>query len=132
MKITMKITLTPEESEEYFYNALCNGLGYIESGYGLELKYSSYEAQNALKKLKDNGSNTCYEDIIMQLLRDGHSINLYDVEGEEDHIIKLKDIHDKVPNAPAIRLIEMSEENDDADTADVILQTVFFGDVIFG
>jgi hypothetical protein len=128
----MTINLTHEESEEYFYNALCNGLGYIESGYGLELKYSSYEAQNALKKLKDSGANTCYEDIIMQLLKDGHGINLYDTEGEEDHIIKLKDVHDKVQLAPVDRILEMANENDDADTADVILQSVFFGEVIFG
>lgn len=126
----MKITLTPEESEEYFYNALCNGLGYIQSGYGLDLRYDISEFKDASKKLEQ--SSKCYEDIIMQLLRDGHEINLYDMEGEEDHVIKLKDIHDKVQNAPAERLIEMSEENDDADTADVILQSVFFGEVIFG
>ena len=128
----MTIKLTPEESEEYFFNALCNGLGYIESGYGLELKFSSYEAQNAIKKLKDNGSSSCYEDIVMQLLKDGHEINLYDTEGEEDHIIKLKDVHDKVQTAPAERILEMANENDDADTADVILQSVFFGEVIYG
>jgi hypothetical protein len=128
----MTIKLTPEESERYFYNALCNGLGYIESGYGLELKFSSYEAQNAIKKLKDNGSNTCYEDIIMQLLKDGHQINLYDHEAQENNIIKLKDIHEKVQNAPVDRILEMENENDDADTADVILQSVFFGEVIYG
>jgi hypothetical protein len=128
----MTIKLTPKESEEYFYNALCNGLDYIESGYGLELKFNSYEAQNSAKKLKESGSNSCYEDIIMQLLRDGHEINLYDVEGEEDHIIKLKDVHDKVQNAPAERILDMVNENDDAVTADVILQSVFFGEVIFG
>jgi len=128
----MKIILTSEESEEYFYNALCNGLGYIESGYGLNLKFNFNEAKNAIKKLKDNGNTPCYEDIVMQLLRDGHEINLYDEEGEEDHIIKLKDVHDKVQNAPVERILEMANENDDADTADVILQSVFFGDVIFG
>jgi hypothetical protein len=128
----MTIKLTPEESEEYFFNALCNGLSYIESGYGLELKFSSYEAQNAAKKLKENRLNACYEDIVMQLLKDGHEINLYDHEAEEDNIIKLKDVHDKVQNAPAERILEMANENDDADTADVILQSVFFGEVIYG
>ena len=128
----MQIKLTPEESEEYFYIALCNGLNYIESGYGLHLKFSSYEAQNAIKKLKDNGSTPSYEDIIMQLLKNGHEINLYDEEGEEDHIIKLKDVHDRVQNAPVERILEMVNENDDADTADVILQSVFFNEIIFG
>ena len=40
--------------------------------------------------------------------------------------------HDKVQNAPAERILEMANENDDADTADVILQSVFFGEVIYG
>jgi hypothetical protein len=128
----MKIILTSEESEEYFYNALCNGLGYIESGYGLELTYDYLYFQNSAKKLKENGFIPCYEDIIMQLLKDGHEINLRDTESEEDHIIKLKDVHDKVQNAPIERILEMVNERDDADTADEILQSVFFGKVIFG
>lgn len=128
----MTIKLTPEESEEYFFNALCNGLGYMESGYGLDLRYDIPQFQEASKKLKEIRLSPCYEDVLMQLLKDGHEINLYDTEGEEDHIIKLKDVHDKVQNAPAERILEMANENDDADTADVILQSVFFGEVIFG
>lgn len=128
----MIIKLTPEESEEYFFNALCNGLGYIESSYGLDLRYDIPQFQEASKKLKEIRLSPCYEDVLMQLLKDGHEINLYDTEGEEDHIIKLKDVHDKVQNAPAERILEMANENDDADTADVILQSVFFGEVIFG
>jgi hypothetical protein len=128
----MEIRLTPKESEEYFFNALCNGLGYIESGYGLDLRYDIPQFHNAAKKLKEIGLSPCYEDILMQILKDGHEINLYDMEGEEDHVITLKDVHDKVQNAPADRILEMENENDDADTADVILQSVFFGEVIYG
>ena len=86
----------------------------------------------ALEMLLKREAQISYEDIIMQLLKDGHEINLYDMEGEEDHIITLKDVHDKVQNAPADKLLEMANENDDADTADVILQSVFFGEIIFG
>lgn len=128
----MKIILTPEQSEEYFFNALCNGLGYIESSYVLDLRYDISQFEDAAKKLKEIRLSPCYEDILMQILKDGHEINLYDIEGEEDHIIKLKDVHDKVQNAPADKLLEMANENDDAVTADVILQSVFFGEVFFG
>ena len=38
----MKIELTNQESETYFYNALCNGLHYI-SDYGLELTYGNID-----------------------------------------------------------------------------------------
>jgi hypothetical protein len=128
----MEIKLTPRESEEYFFIALCNGLGYIESGYGLDLRYDTHEYSKIAKKLRDNGTIPCYEDVIMQLLIDGHEINLYDMEGEEDHKINLKDIHERIQNAPAERIMEMVNEKDDADTADIILQTAFFNEIIFG
>ena len=46
----MKITLTPEESETYFHNALCNGLGYIQN-YGVYLDYYKQEYEQAKAKL---------------------------------------------------------------------------------
>jgi hypothetical protein len=58
--------------------------------------------------------------------------NLEITDNIVDVIIKLKDIHEKVQNAPFDRILEMKNENDDADTADVILQSVFFGEVIYG
>ena len=127
----MTIKLSKQESEEYFYNAICNGLGYVESGYYLELRYNEEEYKQSADKLKKEGNSPCYEDIIMEILRQGHKINLYDLEGEEDHIISLKDVHEKVENTQLNYLMEMINEEDDADTADVILQTVFLGGIIF-
>jgi type IV secretory pathway VirB4 component len=127
----MTIKLSKQESEEYFYNALCNGLGYVESGYYLSLRYNKEEYKQSADKLKKDGANVCYEDILMEILRQGHKINLYDLEGEEDHIISLKDVHEKVETIPLNYLMEMINEEDDADTADVILQTVFLGGIIF-
>ena len=129
----MKIILTPQESEEYFYNALCNGLGYIQ-GYGLYIvpKKSEYEqAKLSLETLKPNES-ICYEDILMQILRGGGQLNLYDEEGEEHNIITLKDVHERVSNTEFSHLVDMIEERDDAVTSDVILQTTFLGEVIYG
>lgn len=129
----MKIILTPQESEEYFYNALCNGLGYVE-GYGLDLQYSrkAYgDAKTQLQLLKPNES-ACYEDVLMQILRDGGRLNLYDMEGEEDNIITLADVHERVANTQLDHLVNMIEGNDDGDTADVIIQTTFLGEIIFG
>lgn len=129
----MKIILTPQESEEYFYNALCNGLGYVQE-YGLDLQYSrkAYgDAKAQLQSLKPNES-VCYEDVLMQILRDGGRLNLYDMEGEEDNIITLKDVHERVANTELSHLVDMIEERDDAITSDVILQTTFLGEVIYG
>ena len=123
-----EIKLTPQQSEEHFYNALCNGLGYIQS-YGLELEYSKSDYHSA----KLNTKYHCFEDVLMQILRDGNSLRLVDVEGgEDDAVITLADVHERVSNTPMDHLMNAINENDDAETADVILQTVFLKDIIYG
>ena len=125
----MEITLSTQESEEYFYNALCNGLGYM-GGYGLSIDYNANEYKAAKEKL----TNPCYEDVFMQMLRDGGTLTLVDIEcdGEYTRSITINDIHERVQKTDIRHLMDMIKENDDAITADVIIQTVFFNEVIFG
>ena len=125
----MIIKLTPQESEEYFYNALCNGLDYM-GGYGLRMDYSKEHYDQAKVKLIE----PCYEDILMQILRDGNTFGFTDIEGEGSYNIQitLEDVHNKMSNVDPNRLLEMINGDDDAETADVILQTVFYDEVIFG
>lgn len=127
----MKIVLTPQESEEYFYNALCNaeGTGYMNS-YGIKMTFFNADYLAAKNKLQ----SPCYEDVLMQMLRDGKELTYQDIEGEGDmtHSITLQDVHDRVQLTPIKHLTDMIEENDDAETADVILQTVFFKEIVFG
>lgn len=125
----MKVTLTKKESEDLFYISLCNGyVGMVSNT--LELDYSDYDYQNAKSKLE----SSCYEDVLMQILRDGGELKLVDHEydGEYNKSITLKDVHNKVQETPLKHLIDAINENDDACTADVILQTVFYGKIIFG
>jgi hypothetical protein len=125
----MKITLSTQESEEYFYNALCNGLGYM-GGYGLSVDFSTNEYKAAKMKF----FNPCYEDVLMQMLRDGGTLTLVDEEcdGEYTRTIALKEVHERVQNTETSHLMDMVNGYDDAITADVIIQTVFFNEVIFG
>jgi hypothetical protein len=124
----MTVQLTPQESETHFHNALCNGLGQVRA-YGLELEYDSEHYKEARTKL----DNPCFEDVLMQILKDGHSLTLVDEEGdEEDAIVTLKEVHERVSKTPIRHLVDAIEENDDAETADVILQTVFLNDVVYG
>ena len=125
----MKVTLTKKESEDLFYISLCNVyVGMVSNT--LELDYSDYDYQNAKSKLE----SSCYEDVLMQILRDGGELKLVDHEydGEYNKSITLKDVHNKVQETPLKHLIDAINENDDACTADVILQTVFYGEIIFG
>jgi hypothetical protein len=125
----MEIKLSPQESEKYFHNALCNGLSYISS-YGLSLDCSDSEYKVAREKL----NNPCFEDVLMQMLKDGNTITLIDEEcdGEYTKSITMEDVHNRVQKTQLNHLMNMINENDDAETADVILQTVFFEDIIFG
>ena len=131
----MKIILEKKESEEIFFNAMCNGLGYI-TGYGLELDYEEeeYSAAKAAIKKKRVFKEPCIEDVLMEILKRGGSLTLVDVEldGEYTSTITLKDVHKRVAQTPTDHLLDMINENDDACTADVVLQTVFFQDIIFG
>jgi hypothetical protein len=127
----MKIELTKEESETYFHNSLCNSLGEM-SGYGLQLDWDKSQYRKAKADLK--GENPCFEDILMQVLKNGGSLTMNDIEGEgsETKIITLKDVHEKVKLTDARHLIAMHDGSDDGETGDCILKTVFFGEIIFG
>jgi hypothetical protein len=129
----MKIELTHEESEMYFHNALCNGLDYI-SGYGLELEVNLgyIEAKKSLET-KLPQVMLCYEDILMEVLKSGGKLTLIDREmDDEEFSVTLEDVHNRVQKTDVSYLMDMINEEDDACTADVILQTVFFGNVIYG
>jgi len=123
------MTLTPQESENFFYNSLCNGLDYVY-GYGLKLNYNDQEYDEACSKL----DSPCFEDVLMQMLRDGKGLTLVDIEcdGEYTRTITLKEVHERVQDTPIRHLMDAINENDDAVTADVIIQQVFFQETIFG
>jgi hypothetical protein len=133
----MTITLTPQEAESHFYNALCNGLGYI-SDYGLELTYDDADYATAKQNILQNKtaadiSTVCYEDVLLQILRDGKTLTLIDNEGGEDPAeITILHVHERVEKTPIRHLMNAITENDDAETADVILQTVFLNDIVYG
>jgi hypothetical protein len=131
----MKIILTNEESESMFCNALCNGLSYIR-GYGLELDYKDEDYTSAREELNKANPNTttCYEDVLMKMLQMGYKLTLVDEEGDGAYTseIGIAEVHERVQLAPARNLINTLDETDDAEDADVIIQTVFFNEVIFG
>ena len=132
----MEIKLTKKESEEYFYNALCNGLGYISNhGLVLECDENYYNLVKTKLGAESPGIMICYEDVLMEILRSGGKLTLVDEEdddSEQTKSITLEDVHNNVQTAPTKFLLDMITENDDADTADVILQTVFYKEIIFG
>lgn len=125
------ITFTPEYCEEVFYNALCNGLGYFQE-YGVALEYD----QNEYKATKEESMmiNPCYEEVLMQMLRTGKKLWITDYENGDDDLnvnITLETVRERVNKIPDWVKIAFIEEQDDATSADIVLQTVAFGEVIF-
>lgn len=130
----VSIDLTPEKSEQIFFDSMCNGMSYLR-GYGLVLDYDKSDYNKARDLLKEQGKGMiCREDVWMQILRSGGKLTIIDEEGGDDERfdITLKEVHERVKLTDISILMEMLEERDDATTADCILQTVFFNDVIFG
>lgn len=129
----MEIKLSAIESERVFYDALCNGLGYI-GGYGLRLDWEDAEYKEAKKTCLKEMVEPCIEDILYKMLLMGYGLTLIDIEcdGEYTSTITLKDVHERVPLAPTDHLLDMLKEEGDANTADIIIQTVFYNEIIFG
>ena len=128
-KKDLKVSLTNELSEEIFFNALCNSLDYMCSSYGLDLRFKQSDYNNAKAKL----SSPCYEDVLMQMLKDGIRIGLKDLEGGMGtEYITLDTIHERVKNVPITDLLDMIDENDDATTGEIVLQIVFLNEIMYG
>ncbi len=125
----MKIHLTPQESEKYFYNALCNGasglsysgcsLDYRDSDYGtahknLELRLAANDFPHEMCVSKNDKPSICREDVWMQILKDGNKLTIKDHEGAGEYTrkITLADVHERVQNTPIHHLNDMINEND--------------------
>ena len=125
------INFTLEEIEKHFHDALCNavGTGYMDQ-YGIEVDFDDNDYKTAKEKLE----SPCYEDILMQILRDGKGLIMKDVEGEGDNTksITIQDVYDRFHLIPMQYMVDLICENDDATTADVIIQIVFYKEIIFG
>ena len=129
----MNINLTHEESEAHFYNAICNGLGELRY-YDLELDYDDKEYKAAKQQFNNKQPDTqaCWEDVLMEMLRSGNTLWIVDSNDDERHPITPDLVHERVQQTPTSHLMNAINENDDATTADCIIQTVVYGDVIYG
>lgn len=127
----MQIILTETEKLNYFYDSLCNAVGtnYM-NGYGLKLDYNDKEYQASKQKL----NNPCFEDVLKQMLLDGYSLTMTDVEGDDEYTstIKIGDVYERMDLVLPEHLVAIHTESDDISTADAILQTIFFKEIIFG
>jgi hypothetical protein len=136
MTNTLQIDKTPH-IREFICNLLCNGMYYF-SGYGIQLNYSrkGYE----LTKESSTLSDPAWEDVLTQMIIDGYTLHFDDIEGdgEMNADLTLQSVEDGLKNLYGVNptftnaVDTLLAEEDDAETCDVILQCILYGDIIFG
>lgn len=135
----MKIILTHQEAEKFFHSALCNGMSMM-AGYGIQIDYNEKDYREAKLSLKDymkkgivETTDICLEDVWVQILRIGKELKFINSEDEDRKIvaINIEQVYKRLPKVPIRHLADMVTGDDDAITADVILQTVFYGEVLY-
>jgi hypothetical protein len=128
----MEIKLNQAETEEVFFNCLCDNDLYIHD---LEIVSNSKaynDARDNWIKLNDRQFPTI-EDVWMQILKDGGKLGLKDwSRSEQLAVVTLEELQERMSKAPSKNLMNVLEGNYDVTDTDVILQTIFYGEVIFG
>lgn len=125
IKATMIDTSKFERSEKLgiLYTALCNGMYYFDA-YGIVTKIVDPKAYKAI-------DTDIREDRMIKYIADGGVIEILD--GDETvgnlSLATLEANFDKVPKGT---ILDFLQENDDADTADIFLQVIAFGEVTYG
>lgn len=109
--------------------SLCDGLSYF-CGYGFEIEYNKEQYKEAKEKL----NNPCFEDVLIQILKDGHDITFVDVEndGEETSVLTLATFLDRYSFVPDDTIKALKDGDYDATDADNFLQYILFSEITFG
>jgi hypothetical protein len=133
----MKLVATETEMLQLAYDVLTTGLPNFV-GYGIELDYSQQEYDKAKQSLITSGStkpnDICIEDVQREMLRMGYGLTFTDTEHEDDEpvTLTLELIKKNWDSIPFSRIEAVLKENYDADDADVIAQSMIYGEVVYG
>jgi len=128
----MKIQLEPHEAEKILHTALCNGLGEL-AYYSVKEDTKKEIYDSAKSRLKSNGNNIFYEDVLLEVIKhEGKLDFVEDLYEDQKHSIKLSDVHNMGDIVPVGIIMAFINEEDDADTADTLLQYLLFGEVTYG
>ena len=130
----VSIQLTESFKKEILLNSLCNGLGQLQC-YGLELSWDDSDYSEAKKSYYERTkkiSGACYEDILMEILTMGKHLSFLDHETDEVFYLTMDLALQNLDKLEVERVIQLIDESDDGETADVVLQTCLFGEIVFG
>lgn len=117
------------EKLDVLNTALCDGLSYFCS-YGFQIDYNKEQYKEAKEKL----NNPCFEDVLIQILKDGNAITFVDVEndGDETSVLTLATFLDRYSLVPSDTIKALKDGDYDANEADDFLQYILFSEITFG
>lgn len=143
----MKLSLNKKEMLNVLHSSLCNG-GLIELGHcEVELAITEKEyvsAKNRLNKqisegnsenvyCSHDGPTICLEDVYLEILREGKSINFIDHnDGKKIGFTLNKAIKSLSKKEFASDVLKTVEHEDDAWTGFNLIQGCLYGEVIYG
>lgn len=134
-----KIIFEKEKALEILHSILCNGALECFSNYGFYLTYDKKEYQEAKVKLEKDiilhlGNSVCYEDVLIQIVRNGGELEFEDNEGEGDNTKKLNVgvLLEGLSSASLENVFCIINGEDDAITGETVLQEILFGEILFG
>lgn len=129
----MEIKLTPEEKLQFYYDALCNGYGCLrDCDIQLDVKDAEYDkSYENLKQFKPV-KEICFEDVLIQMLKDGYKLKFVDPYHPKGVSVDLETVYTNIEKTPLKHLLDMVNESGDGITAFAILQSVMYGELVFG
>ena len=133
MKITVTVTATQEERLKVIHTAICNTWLFYNT---LRFKRNQTLHNETRIELQNSGrfkeDVVCFEDILVKMVADGAVIHIIDTEDDdivgELSLAKIEKNWDKIDSKDLIYIIN---ENEDADTADNILQYITLGNIVY-
>jgi len=131
MKITFEATTA--EKLKLVYDCLCSGLPILATS-GIELDYSDAEYDAAKKHLAASNPKDiiCIEDVQVEMLRQGNSLTFTDTENDEAVDLNLALIEENWSKLRTKDVLDYINEDYDAQTSENIMQTLLYGEVVFG
>ena len=127
------INLTKEKFVNVLNNALCNGLHYFScNGLSIDWNDEHYDIAKAELKKDFVEQVICMEDVWTKMLEMKLPINIIDEEtGEYNVALDIDELYSNVHLVPLHNLVNIIDENYDAEDCDAFLQCVFFKEIVF-
>ena len=142
-QITIKIT--KEDVVDIFSSGM-DGIGYWGQIVPNDRQYE--EAKKWIRENSEPDYEICYEEVIAQILFDGKSVTVRDIEGDQESWLSLSnlsygirkafqegyysDYNWLVPDGGGSNKWHLEPDQIDAEVADVIIQLSVLGEIVYG